>query len=136
MAHRLLHGPSPAPTRAEPQEQVKVKDSAENIREKFAQAELPDTSIHTVFELPAGYVPVSESKGVPVYRPPAVFADDNASEGSYGVHPAERDSIYSSSPPNDSLYPGSGTDHDTISSMSSYQTRRGKQREVEEDYLV
>ena len=133
MAHRLVHGPSPAPTRAGPHEQVKVKDSAENIRQKFAQAELPDTSINTVFELP-GSVPASESKGSPVYRTPAVFADDNASEGSYGVHPAERDLIYSSSPPNDSLYPGSGTDRDTISSMSSYQTRRGKQREVEEEY--
>lgn len=135
MAHRLVHGPSPAPTRAGSPGQVKMKDSAENIRQKFAQAELPDTSIHTIFELP-GYVPASESKGVPVYRPPAVFADDNASEGSYSVHPAERDSIYSSSPPNDSLYPGSGADRDTISSMSSYQTRRGKQREVGEEYLV
>ena len=131
MAHRLVHGPSPAP-----QGQVKIKDSAENIRQRFAHAEfgpaeLPDTSVHAIFELP-DHVPASKSN----YRPPAVFADDNASEGSYGVHPAERDLIYSSSPPNDSLYPGSGADRDTISSMSSYQTRRGKQREVEEEYLV
>ena len=88
-----------------------------------------------MFELP-GDIPASESKVVPVYRPPAVFADDNASEGSYGVHPAERDSIYSSSPPNDSLYPRSGADHHSISSMSSYRTRRGNQREAEEEYLV
>ena len=128
MAHRLVHGPSPAPTRAGTQGQVKTKDSAENIRQKFAQAELPDTSIPAVFELP-GNVPASESKGIPVYRPPAIFADDNASEWSYSVHPAERDSIYSSSPPNDSLYPGSAADRDT-------QTRRGKQREVEEEHLV
>ena len=104
VAHRLLGGPSPAPTPEVSPGHVTPKDSAENIRQKFAQAELPNNQVGPYIEL-SGYVPIPEFDGVPVYElyEPPFRGDEKArsldSEGSHGIYPTERYTLYSSSPP-------------------------------------
>ena len=133
IAHRLLNGPSPAPASEESFGHVTLKDSAENIRLKFEQAELPDNQVGPIFEL-SGSSPTLEFDNVPVYNSSKLptFAEEKArildSEGSHGIHPAERDTVYSSSPPN------SFHESDTVTEVDgaeSFHWGHGKQREDE-----
>ena len=137
IAHRLLNGPSPAPAPEESPGHVTPKDSAENIRQKFAQAELPDNQVGPIFEL-SGCVPTSEFDGVSVNEPykPPFLADEKArsldSEGSHGIHPAERYTLYSSSPPDSFQESDSVTEVDHV---ESYRWGRGKRREDEGEFF-